>query len=179
LFYVLGAAPPPPSSKAAFAMFQQKDIESGGTGKASSDQVPATTDSKSPSSIKDRLLVWCQQSTKGYPHVNVTNFSSSWADGMAFCALVHHFIPDAFDFNSLNPKDRRKNMDLAFKVAEEKGNVAPLLDIEDMMMMGDKPDWKCVFTYIQSLYKRFALLPQAQAAKAAQVAAAAAGAGGL
>lgn len=29
----------------------------------------------------------------------------------------------------------------------------PLLDVDDMVMM-KKPDWKCVFTYVQSLYKR-------------------------
>uniref|UniRef100_A0AAV2MU78 Uncharacterized protein n=1 Tax=Knipowitschia caucasica TaxID=637954 RepID=A0AAV2MU78_KNICA len=27
----------------------------------------------------------------------------------------------------------------------------PLLEVEDMMMMGMKPDSKCVFTYVQSL----------------------------
>jgi hypothetical protein len=29
---------------------------------------------------------------------------------------------------------------------------APLLEVNDMIEMGDKPDWKCVFAYIQSLY---------------------------
>lgn len=27
----------------------------------------------------------------------------------------------------------------------------PLLEVEDMMIMGKKPDSKCVFTYVQSL----------------------------
>jgi hypothetical protein len=36
-----------------------------------------------------------------------------------------------------------------------------------MIEMGDKPDWKCVFTYIQSLYKHFVMMPQAIAARAA------------
>jgi len=51
-------------------------------------------------------------------HVNVTNFSSSWADGMAFCALVHHYLPNSINYDSLNPKDRRKNFEIAFKAAE-------------------------------------------------------------
>ncbi len=34
-------------------------------------------------------------------------------------------------------------------------DVAPLLEVEDMLLMGDKPDWKCVFTYVQTIYKRF------------------------
>ena len=34
------------------------------------------------------------------------------------------------------------------------GDVCPLLDVEDMVRM-KKPDWKCVFTYVQSFYRRF------------------------
>jgi hypothetical protein len=49
---------------------------------------------------------------------------------------------------------------------------APLLDVNDMILMGDKPDWKCVFTYIQSLYKHFVMMPEALAARAAAAAAA-------
>lgn len=30
-------------------------------------------------------------------------------------------------------------------------NCMPLLEVEDMMIMGKKPDSKCVFTYVQSL----------------------------
>ena len=39
-------------------------------------------------------------------------------------------------------------------------NIAPLLDVEDMMATTN-PDWKCVFTYVQSFYRRFAA-PQRQ-----------------
>ncbi|MBN3277857.1 SMTN protein, partial [Polyodon spathula] len=28
----------------------------------------------------------------------------------------------------------------------------PLLEVEDMMIMGRRPDSKCVFTYVQSLF---------------------------
>lgn len=78
----------------------------------------ASNGPNNPQSIKDNLLRWCQINTEGYPNVNITNFSSSWADGMAFCALVHHFVPETFDFNRLNPKNRKGNFDLAFKIAE-------------------------------------------------------------
>ena len=56
--------------------------------------------------------------TDSLQNVNVTNFSSSWSDGLAFCALIHHFYPDAFDFKKLNPKNRRGNFSLAFSTAE-------------------------------------------------------------
>lgn len=39
-------------------------------------------------------------------------------------------------------------------MADEKAGIAPLLDVEDMVVMR-KPDWKCVFTYVQSIYRRF------------------------
>ncbi len=35
------------------------------------------------------LLSWVRQSTKNYKDTNVVNFSSSWADGFAFNALIH------------------------------------------------------------------------------------------
>lgn len=87
-------------------------------------------------------------------HVKIENFSTSWSDGMAFCALIHHFLPEAFDFTKLTPQQRRHNFTLAFRVADEKAGIAPLLDVEDMVVMR-KPDWKCVFTYVQSIYRRF------------------------
>ncbi|CAF2048094.1 unnamed protein product [Rotaria magnacalcarata] len=161
---VRGGAHAAGGSKAAFSMFQQKDVAAGGTGKVTSENTGGAP--TNPASIKERLLGWCQQVTRGYNNVNVTNFSSSWADGMAFCALVHHYLPNSINFDALNPKDRRKNFEIAFKAAEDNG-CAPLLDVNDMIEMGDKPDWKCVFTYIQSLYKHFVMMPQAMAARAA------------
>lgn len=51
-------------------------------------------------------------------NVKLENFSTSWADGLAFCALVHRFVPDAFDYRDLSPDKRRHNFTLAFKIAE-------------------------------------------------------------
>ncbi|XP_016094462.1 smoothelin-like [Sinocyclocheilus grahami] len=84
-------------------------------------------------------------------NVNIQNFSSSWSDGMAFCALVHNFFPEAFDYSSLSPANRKQNFEVAFSTAEAHANCMPLLEVEDMMIMGKKPDPKCVFTYVQSL----------------------------
>lgn len=51
-------------------------------------------------------------------HVDIQNFSSSWSNGMAFCALVHNFFPEAFDYSSLSPTNRRQNFEVAFSAAE-------------------------------------------------------------
>ncbi|KAF0292206.1 Smoothelin [Amphibalanus amphitrite] len=102
---------------------------------------------------KEMTLYWAQCRTRDYQNVKIDNFSTSWNDGMAFCALIHHFYPDAFDFEKLNPKNRRYNFDLAFKTADERAGIYPLLDTDDMVAMR-KPDWKCVFTYVQAIYRR-------------------------
>ncbi|PNF26208.1 hypothetical protein B7P43_G03709, partial [Cryptotermes secundus] len=149
-----------------FAKFQQLDRQSSSQSAPSSPKTPGGTTaaplfkftdpklSRSASGVKDRLLFWCQSKTKEYKNVQIENFSTSWSSGLAFCALIHHFLPDAFEYDSLRPEERRKNFELAFRVADEKAGIAPLLDVEDMVIMR-KPDWKCVFTYVQSVYRRF------------------------
>lgn len=49
--------------------------------------------------MKDRtpgqdLLEWCKEVTKDYTGVKITNLTTSWRNGMAFCAVVHYFQPD-------------------------------------------------------------------------------------
>nr|CAD7425626.1 unnamed protein product [Timema monikensis] len=147
-----------------FAKFQQLDKQTSKSA-PSSPKTPGTagaplfkfTDpklSRSASGVKDKLLYWSQSKTKEYKNIQIENFSTSWSNGLAFCALIHHFCPDAFDYETLKPEERRKNFELAFRVADDKAGIAPLLDVEDMVMMR-KPDWKCVFTYVQSIYRRF------------------------
>uniref|UniRef100_A0A8V5H022 Uncharacterized protein n=1 Tax=Melopsittacus undulatus TaxID=13146 RepID=A0A8V5H022_MELUD len=106
----------------------------------------------SASSIKQILLDWCRSKTIGYKHIDLQNFSSSWNDGMAFCALVHSFFPEAFDYNKLDPANRKQNFELAFTMAEKMAHCDRLIEVDDMMLMGHKPDPMCVFTYVQSLY---------------------------
>ncbi|XP_039473907.1 smoothelin-like protein 2 isoform X2 [Oreochromis aureus] len=106
----------------------------------------------SASGIKQILLEWCRSKTIGYQNIDIQNFSSSWSDGMAFCALVHSFFPLEFDYNSLEPSNRKHNLELAFTTAEEQADCLRLIEVDDMLEMGDKPDPMCVFTYVQSLY---------------------------
>ncbi|XP_029304493.1 smoothelin-like protein 2 [Cottoperca gobio] len=106
----------------------------------------------SASGIKQILLEWCRSKTIGYQNIDMQNFSSSWSDGMAFCALVHSFFPLDFDYNTLDPANRKHNLQLAFTTAEQQADCLRLIEVEDMLQMGDKPDPMCVFTYVQSLY---------------------------
>ncbi|XP_038151479.1 smoothelin isoform X3 [Cyprinodon tularosa] len=138
------------------AMIEKLEKEGGGPGNqavAKVNKVQRSTSFGVPNanSIKQMLLDWCRAKTRSYENVDIQNFSSSWSNGMAFCALVHNFFPDAFDYDSLSPSNRRQNFEVAFSAAETYANCMPLLEVEDMMIMGNKPDSKCVFTYVQSL----------------------------
>ncbi|XP_032433502.1 smoothelin isoform X4 [Xiphophorus hellerii] len=138
------------------AMIEKLEKEGGGPGNqavAKINKVQRSTSFGVPNAntIKQMLLDWCRAKTRSYEHVDIQNFSSSWSNGMAFCALVHNFFPDAFDYDSLSPSNRRQNFEVAFSAAETYANCMPLLEVEDMMIMGNKPDSKCVFTYVQSL----------------------------
>ncbi|KAF6726635.1 Smoothelin-like protein 2 [Oryzias melastigma] len=116
-------------------------------------------------SIKQKMLQWCRSKTRNYKDVNIENFSSSWCDGLAFCALIHRFFPDAFDYNSLNPREREKNFSLAFQTAESLADCCPLLEVADMIMMGNNPDPMCVFTYVQSLCHSLSKIEQERRSK--------------
>ncbi|XP_038123617.1 smoothelin-like protein 1, partial [Cyprinodon tularosa] len=102
--------------------------------------------------VKQMLLDWCRAKTEPYEGVDIQNFSSSWKDGIAFCALVHRFFPDAFEYSTLNPYKPMDNFQLAFSTAERLAGCPPLLDAEDLVRMKE-PDWKCVYTYIQEFYR--------------------------
>ncbi|KAI4875205.1 hypothetical protein NFI96_010676 [Prochilodus magdalenae] len=102
--------------------------------------------------VKQMLLDWCRAKTEPYEGVEIQNFSSSWADGLAFCALVHRFFPEGFDYCTLDPYDRKANFEKAFKTAEQLADCPPLLDVDDLLRMRE-PDWKCVYTYIQEFYR--------------------------
>ena len=50
--------------------------------------------------------------------IRIENFTSCWADGTSFCALIHNFFPNAFDFKSINKSNRKQNYEIAFKAGE-------------------------------------------------------------
>merc|ERR1719180_270142 len=108
---------------------------------------------RSGSGAKEMILMWVQNRIKDYP-IPMTNFSTCWNDGLAFCALIHVFYPDNFDWYALDAQNRRHNFTLGFDKAEELAGIYPLLEVDDMVKF-KKPDWKCVFTYVQSFYRRF------------------------
>uniref|UniRef100_A0A8C5SE87 Calponin-homology (CH) domain-containing protein n=1 Tax=Laticauda laticaudata TaxID=8630 RepID=A0A8C5SE87_LATLA len=150
------AMPKMSTSQARKAMIEKLEKEGGSPASPAMARVAIQRSSSfgvpNANTIKQMLLDWCRAKTRGYEHVDIQNFSSSWSDGMAFCALVHNFFPEAFDYTQLSPQDRRHNFEMAFSAAETQSECPQLLDVEDMVRMRE-PDWKCVYTYIQEFYR--------------------------
>ncbi|XP_054997948.1 EH domain-binding protein 1-like protein 1 isoform X2 [Sorex araneus] len=97
-------------------------------------------------SSSQSLLEWCQQVTAGYRGVRVTNFTTSWRNGLAFCAILHRFYPDKIDYASLDPLNIKQNNKQAFDGFAALG-VSRLLEPADMVLLS-VPDKLIVMTYL-------------------------------
>nr|XP_061804020.1 cytospin-A-like [Nerophis lumbriciformis] len=104
-------------------------------------------------SKRNALLKWCQKKTEGYQNIDITNFSSSWNDGLAFCAVLHTYLPAHIPYQELSSQDKRRNFTLAFQAAESVG-IKCTLDINEMVHT-ERPDWQSVMTYVTAIYKYF------------------------
>ena len=42
----------------------------------------------------EELIEWSQNVTQDYSNVNITNMTTSWRNGLGFCAIIHHYRSD-------------------------------------------------------------------------------------
>lgn len=108
-------------------------------------------------SAKEGLLLWCQRKTQGYAGVDVVNFTSSWTDGLAFCALLNKYRSDVLDYSKLDRSDHRGNTALAFSIAERHVDIPALLSVDDVCDVV-RPDERSVMTYVAQFFHAFAHL---------------------
>ncbi|KAF7721919.1 hypothetical protein EC973_003932 [Apophysomyces ossiformis] len=112
---------------------------------------------------KEGLLLWCQRKTAPYKEVDVRDFTYSWTDGLAFCALIHRHRPDLIDYHNLDFSDRHGNTALAFDIAEKYLGIPKLLDVEDVCDIS-KPDERSVMTYVAEYFHAFSALDKVETA---------------
>ncbi|KOS17525.1 Alpha-actinin-like protein 1 [Escovopsis weberi] len=112
-------------------------------------------------SAKEGLLLWCQRKTACYDEVEVRDFSASWNNGLAFCALLDIHRPDLIDFETLDKSDHRGNMQLAFDIAHDEIGIPKLLDVEDVCDVA-KPDERSLMTYIAYWFHAFSQMEKVE-----------------
>ncbi|KAH0393573.1 alpha-actinin-2, partial [Aureobasidium melanogenum] len=112
-------------------------------------------------SAKEGLLLWCQRKTACYDEVEVRDFSSSWNDGLAFCALLDIHRPDLIDYDKLDKNDHRGNMQLAFDIASKEIGIPDLLDVDDVCDVA-KPDERSLMTYIAYWFHAFSAMERVE-----------------
>uniref|UniRef100_A0A4W5N5N4 EH domain binding protein 1 like 1 n=1 Tax=Hucho hucho TaxID=62062 RepID=A0A4W5N5N4_9TELE len=116
-------------------------------------QMPGPLPSCGLVSSSKSLLEWCQEVTKGYKGVKVTNFNTSWRNGLAFCSILHHFYPDKIAFEALEPNDIKLNNKKAFDGFAALG-ISRLLEPSDMVLLS-VPDRLIVMTYLSQIRTHF------------------------
>jgi len=109
---------------------------------------------------RDALLLWCKKNTAGYEGVEIKNFSRSWNNGLAFCALVNKFRPQLLDYSSLDFKQAIENCQKAFDAFNTLG-ITVYLDPEDVCC--EQPDDKSIITQVAELFHYFAADSKADA----------------
>nr|XP_023956058.1 EH domain-binding protein 1-like protein 1 isoform X4 [Chrysemys picta bellii] len=97
-------------------------------------------------SCSQSLLEWCQNVTAGYRGVLVTNFTTSWRNGLAFCAILHHFHPEKINYETLDPLAIKENNKLAYDGFASLG-ISRVLEPADMVFL-TVPDKLIVMTYL-------------------------------
>ncbi|KAF1641079.1 Utrophin, partial [Eudyptes chrysocome] len=97
------------------------------------------------------LLSWVRQSTRPYSQVNVLNFTTSWADGLAFNAVIHRHKPELFSWDKITKMSPAERLEHAFSIAKNHLGIEKLLDPEDVAVQ--LPDKKSIIMYLTSLFE--------------------------
>ena len=99
-------------------------------------------------SLQGCRVSWTIQHNYAHTIMHLKTMSSS----MKLFLFLFHFLSNLFCFYQTHSNQRSQSCAPAW-CCREKAKVYPLLEVDDMIKMGDKPDWKCVYTYAQALYR--------------------------
>ncbi|XP_044178177.1 utrophin-like isoform X1 [Acropora millepora] len=114
-------------------------------------QETVTEETAKAFNVEKKLLDWCKDRLQGYESsITITDFTTSWRDGLAFNALIHSYRPDLFNFDDLETTSTHARLESSFKMAEKYFGVPRYLDSSDIDV--DKPDKKLIIMYLTEMY---------------------------
>ncbi|XP_064145657.1 F-actin-monooxygenase MICAL1 isoform X1 [Loxodonta africana] len=112
-----------------------------------------TDTGKLATGTQEALLRWCQEQTTGYPGVRVTDLSSSWADGLALCALVYRLCPGLLEPSELQGVGALEATSRALKVAEQELGITPVLSAQAVVAGSDPLGLIAYLSHFHSAFK--------------------------
>ncbi|XP_054719606.1 LOW QUALITY PROTEIN: protein-methionine sulfoxide oxidase mical3a-like [Uloborus diversus] len=102
----------------------------------------------------DTLLNWCRKQVALSNKIKIQDFTTSWKDGLALCAILHRYRPDLIDLSALDPENIAKNNQLAFDICERELGIPPIMTGQEMAEC-DVPDKLTMVSYISQVYESF------------------------
>ncbi|KAM3723604.1 Zinc finger MYND domain-containing protein [Dirofilaria immitis] len=93
-------------------------------------------------SRRNTLLRWCQEAVAKFSLVEITNFSSSWADGKALCCLLASFYPNKLSIDEACILEAEECLELALSVGAHIG-VEVRVKVSDFRRK-DHPEWSLI-----------------------------------
>jgi hypothetical protein len=107
------------------------------------------------------LLEWCKdiccQKSKTYSplfkNLTMNDFSSSWINGLAFCAILYHFKSDLIDLSKLSATNSKSNLKLAFNASDSEA-IVRVVDVADLLNT-KSPDQLSIMTYLFNICDHF------------------------
>ena len=86
---------------------------------------------------------------ENYKNITISNdFTQIFNNGLIFCALLHSYNNKLLNYDELDPKNQKHNLQLAFKIAEQELGIVKLIDENDFDGIVDELS---VMTYLGSL----------------------------
>ncbi|KAL4003205.1 hypothetical protein ACH3XW_6655 [Acanthocheilonema viteae] len=96
-------------------------------------------------SRRNTLLRWCQEAVAKFSHIEITNFSSSWADGRALCSLLASFYPNKLNIDEIFTLEAEECLKLAIGVGADIG-IQVKVEVADFRK--DRPEWSLIMKQI-------------------------------
>ncbi|KAI5643506.1 calponin-like domain-containing protein [Phthorimaea operculella] len=128
------------------------ESEQDGDTTPTAERIPAIRMGRDKTPVQD-LLEWCQMVTKEYRSCKVTNLTTSFRSGLAFCAIIHRYRPDLIDFSGLQPDDAERNVRTALDASSKLG-ISQVLTAADVCSR-PTPDRLAIMTYLFQLRAHF------------------------
>ncbi|GKT23726.1 hypothetical protein ADUPG1_012512, partial [Aduncisulcus paluster] len=98
------------------------------------------------------LLEWAKEVTERYRHVNIENFTVSFADGWALTCLLHFFSPQLVDLDKCTKLSNSTRIHQIISTLHQKCGVPPIITARDF---SDPIPHKVMVFYVSLIFLRF------------------------